>query len=410
MGRARTSVSLGAALLAVAGTMAVGAALKAPCASGDWSDLRQYRLLCYSDIVPLLVTEQLQQGRLPFLDPCDPVPGRNCDEYPVLTMAVMRLAAWVGGSSYATFFVANAAILAIAAGVAAAGLWAVGGRRALWFALAPSLLLTGLVNWDLVPVALATGALVAFAARRDGWAGVLLGLGAAAKLYPALFVVPLVVQRVHERQPDRAVRVLWGAAGAWTAVNLPFALASPASWWEFFRFNASRGPDWDSLWYIACRADDRACWPTGSVNLASAVLAVALAGALWWWKARRSPGFARWSLGLPILVAFLLANKVYSPQYSLWLLPWLALALPSLPPFVAFSVADVAVFVTRFSFFGTLSGAEGAPQWAFELAVLARALALAWCVADWLRRDTAPSALDARGWAAWVGPEEAATA
>ena len=49
-----------------------------------------------------------------------------------------------------------------------------------------------------------------------------------------------------------------------------------------------------------------------------------------------------------LIVCFLLFNKVYSPQYSLWLLPWFALAVPSWWAFVAFELADVGVFVTRF--------------------------------------------------------------
>ena len=68
------------------------------------------------------------------------------------------------------------------------------------------------------------------------------------------------------------------------------------------------------------------------------------------------PSFPRWTLGFPMMVLFLVTNKVYSPQYGLWLLPWFALALPSMRPFVAFEVADVAVFVTRFWFFGELTG------------------------------------------------------
>jgi hypothetical protein len=85
-------------------------------------------------------------------------------------------------------------------------------------------------------------------------------------------------------------------------------------------------------------------------------------------------------------VLFLLSNKVYSPQYGLWLLPWFALALPNLRLFAAFEAADVAVFVTRFSWFAELSGYGGLPIGAFELAVLVRAAVLALCVVAWVRR------------------------
>jgi hypothetical protein len=85
-------------------------------------------------------------------------------------------------------------------------------------------------------------------------------------------------------------------------------------------------------------------------------------------------------------VLFLLTNKVYSPQYGLWLLPWFALAFPNLRLFLAFEAADVAVFITRFSFFGQLSDLGGLPFAAFEAALLVRAMILVACVVTWVRR------------------------
>jgi uncharacterized membrane protein len=404
------AVSLVVVLVCVAGTMAVGTALKAHCAGGDYSDGRQYRDLCYSDIVPLLSTEQLADGRLPFLDACAPSEN-NCDEYPVVTMYVMRAAGWVAqvrtallgssGIDTASFYYTNAFILSLFAGATAFGLWLLVGRRALWFALAPTLLIYGTINWDLVAVAFATLALVAFASRRDGWAGVLLGLGAASKLYPALLVIPLFLQGIQDREPDRSVRVLWWTVGTWIAVNLPFAIAAPSAWFEFFRFNSGRVADFDSLWYIACRHWDPACLSTGVINLWSVIAFVLVFGLLLWLKTIREPGFARWTLGFPLIACFLLSNKVYSPQYSLWLLPWFALALPSWPAFAAFEVADVAVFVTRFREFFPVyepGGAMTSQESSFELAVLARTAILMWCLVVWLREESPVLALGSRGW------------
>jgi len=48
---ARRAVGIGVVLACVFGTMAIGTALKSPCAGGDFSNGRQYRLLCYTDIV-----------------------------------------------------------------------------------------------------------------------------------------------------------------------------------------------------------------------------------------------------------------------------------------------------------------------------------------------------------------------
>ena len=383
-------VSLALVLGAVAATMVLGAAQKSPCAAGDFSGGRQYRLLCYTDIVPLLSTEQLADGRLPFFDPCTDTES-NCDEYPVLTMYVMRAAAWASGIDYARFFYANAILLLGFAMATAVCLWILAGSRAMWFALAPSLLIYGTINWDLAAVALATAALVAWSRRRDGLTGMLIGLGAATKFYPALVLVPIFLQGLQDREPDRSIRVLWWSAGTWVVVNLPFAVAAPGSWWEFFRFNGSRTPDFDSIYYIACRHVDSLCVSIDNANFLGLALFLIGSFIAIWWKVRRDPSFPRWATGVPLLICFLLANKVYSPQYSLWLLPWFALTMPHVRRFIAFEAADVAVFVTRFWFFGTYTDTMHlVPQSWFEIAIAVRVAVLLWCLIGWVRDEIPP--------------------
>jgi hypothetical protein len=167
--------------------------------------------------------------------------------------------------------------------------------------------------------------------------------------------------------------------------------------------NTDRPPDYTSLWYAACHriTDNTTClWSPHVINALSLVAFAAVAAVVWWARRRRTPDFPRWTLAFPLIVAFLLTNKVYSAQFSLWLLPWFALALPSLRLFVAFEVADVAVFVTQFSWFGTLSrdqgvpgfdGFAGPPLGALELALVARALVLVACLVAWVRSKGEPA-------------------
>jgi uncharacterized membrane protein len=379
-------IGLGLVMACLATTLALGVALKAPCAGGDWGDGRQYRSYCYSDIVPLYGTEQLTGARLPYLDACTSSNG-ECDEYPVLSMYAMRVAAWMS-NGIDGFFFANVVLLSIAAFVVLVCLYLLVGSRALYFAIAPTLLIYGFMNWDLLAVAFATAATLAYLDRRDVWAGALLGLGAAAKIYPGLLLLPFVLGRFRDREPDRGIHLAWAAAGAWVAVNLPFVLAAPKSWWEFFRFNAVRPADWDSLGFVACNrlTGKLYCGHTSLTNVASAALFVAASILLYRLRRRVMPDFPRWTFGFALLVAFLLTNKVYSPQYGLWLLPWFALALPNLRLFATFEVADVAVFLTRFSWFGRYTGVGGLPIGAFEVALLVRAAILIWCLVAWVRR------------------------
>jgi hypothetical protein len=115
-----------------------------------------------------------------------------------------------------------------------------------------------------------------------------------------------------------------------------------------------------------------------------------------------------------VLIVFLLVNKVYSPRFSLWLLPWMALALPGLGRggnagplpfpsprallvalrepvglFALFQVTEVAVFVIRFTWFNLYQfGDAGPPEWAFETAVLARDAVLVLCLWAWTARPS----------------------
>ena len=319
---ARRATGLGVVFACVIGTMVLGAASKGPCASGDWSDLRQYRQLCYSDIVPLLDTEQFR--RLAAAVPrrrATPVEGRNCDEYPVVTMYVMRLASWVSGDDYAPFFWVNALLLTGFAVAIAVMLYVANGSNALYFALAPTLLVYGTMNWDLVAVALATAGLLAFFRRRDRWRGRLRRLGSRDQALPRSARGPLA------RTTDQA-------SASPTARSCS---AGPRCRYVAPRQPPRRGARPDRLADVLPlqrRARRRfrqplvhRVPPPGLVPLNprdQRLVACALPGlaaAVWMIKAQRIPTSLGGRSALPLLVLFLLTNKVYSPQYGLWLLP-----------------------------------------------------------------------------------------
>ncbi len=371
-------------------TLFVGFAHKSSCLRGDFDELA-YRRYCYTDIVPLYRSQGFLEGRFPYVE--------APNDYPVATGLLMWTAS-LAGRGEGTFFVANAALLGALALLTAWLLVKATGFRALYFAAAPTLALYAFLNWDLLAVALATAGTVAFLRRRDLASGILLGLGAAAKVYPGLLLVPFAVERLREGDRRGAARIAGAGIGTWLVVNAPFATLGPGGWSYFFRFSSTRPPTPGTLWYSACRAvtGTPSCGGVTLINAASLVSFVALVAAVWRWKVRRDPSFPRWTFGLPIVVAFLLTNKVYSPQYSLWLLPWFALLMPNLRLFLLFEVADVAVFFTEFSYVGTLFGSPGLPLWPLAVAVTARAAVLVAILASYVRggEEVAPGPVQLR--------------
>ncbi|HMB54895.1 MAG TPA: glycosyltransferase family 87 protein [Thermoanaerobaculia bacterium] len=133
-----------------------------------------------------------------------------------------------------TLFVAAFALLALWVGGAA-------GRTALWLLPAalsafPLLHVFQFGQFHLAAVALALVAMVAFARHRDGVGGALLAVAVLAKLFPAVLLLPLVVQKRW-----RAVAWTAGAGAAFTVLAL--LVLGPAPFVAFVDYQLPRLAD-----------------------------------------------------------------------------------------------------------------------------------------------------------------------
>ncbi len=328
---------------------ALGSIAKAACRAGAWNvGVEQYQAHCYTDIYPLYYIEGLADGRVPYFD--------HHVEYPVVMGGVMQAAAWVvhstadPGTRGREFYDVTVALLCacLVGGVLATAYCA--GRKRRWtgllVALAPALILGAFINWDLIAMALSMAALAAWAARRPVVAGLLLGLAVATKFYPVICLVPLFVLCLRAGRLREFWLTTGSAVAAWLVVNLPVAIAAPSGWAYFYIFNAKRGADWGSIWYFFQTEH----WPVvggfslSSINLTSAaVFLVACAGvAALALAAPRRPRLPQ--LIFLLTAAFLLTNKVWSPQYVVWLVPLVVLARPRLGGYLLWQAAEVAYF------------------------------------------------------------------
>lgn len=319
--------------LVTTAVFALGLLQKAPCHAAGW--LREgdfiFTRLCYSDIALLYRERGFAAGDIAYLDSG----GYPPLEYPVLTGAFMQLTSAISGlfgsgdevRDSVLFFDVTTVLLF---GCALLAVWAtyraVRNRPydAMMVAAAPSLALTGLINWDLFAVALATCALLAWSRDRVFLAGVLLGLAVAAKFYPLLFLGPMFVLALRSRRLRHWIAVVLTAGSTWVVVNAPVIILAPGGWQAFWTFNQQRGAEFGSLWYVL----ENAGIGVGSVNAwSTALFALACVGiAVVGLNAPRRPRLAQ--LVFLTVAAFLIFNKVYSPQYVLWLLPLVAMARP----------------------------------------------------------------------------------
>lgn len=346
---------------------------KSDCSDGQWVKLSEYRHACYTDVVALYFSEGLVNGQIPYVD--------HAVEYPVLTGAYMGLIgipvhdyakSHPGTNEYSLYYNLSALGLSLAAIATVIALLKLRRRRP-WdvamFAIAPSLLLTATINWDLLAVAFAVFAILAWSRERTAWAGVLIGLGAAAKLWPVFLLIPLLLLAWRGRKLGDALFTTSIAALSWFVVNLPVMLLYPDAWYKFFSLNVTREVDWGTIWYIGSNAPlpgNRAGFGifhtlgahVGTLNFLSySLFGLCCIGlAYLTYAAPRRPRLAQ--LAFLTVAAFLIFSKVWSQQYVLWLLPLALLARPRWGAFIAWQCAEICYF---FAFDGELMRADNKP-------------------------------------------------
>lgn len=451
LGRSRFWTVLRVLLAFTALTSLLGFAQKSPCRNGSsWQHEYQYTRACYTDVVALYSAEGLSDGKTPYYE--HPV------EYPVVIGGVMWLSSGLartlervhhdgatqealaqvnaaktpeaanqarGTADYRKaiargrhFYDVTWALMTACAMVVVVALAKTAGRRpwdAALFALSPALLVHATTNWDLVAVAFAALGMWAWARKHPLLAGLMFGLGTATKLYPVLFLIPLLGLCFRARRM-RA----WGAMAGLTVVTavgltLPFYLTAPSygevngtpvkvavsginplhcqltqagvthltsgrcpsklpegetavqvtnAIYRFFDLNQTRGADWDSLYlqFMDSRGwTDGSSWFTdllhqdgpvpSALNLMVAIGVVVVAVAVLA-LCVLAPRRPRVPQVLFLmLTGFLLVNKVDSPQYVLWLVPLAILARPRWRLFLAWQTTEVLVLLSRFYFF-----------------------------------------------------------
>lgn len=387
--------TLACLLLLTTATAWAGYVQKRPCLDNSWTDAFQYTRHCYSDILPLYHAEKLNERALPYRD--HPV------EYPVLIGGSMLLASEAARSYpepvrsrrfyQITVLVLTAGLLAVVVTTAL-----LAGRRpwdAALVAVSPVVYVYLFYNWDLIAMAFAGFAMEAWRRRSPALAGVLIGLGAATKIYPAFLLVALL-PLCYRSGRMRAWAVASAAAtGAWIAVNLPVYLAYRDGWLEFYRLSRRRGAEIDTVWYqighlteqfqsgIGKRVHDLVApqltdeTSPSALNLMAFVALVVLWSLIYFavLRAPRRPRVPQ--VAFLIVVAFLLVNKVWSPQFAIWYVPLGVLALPRKRVFVPWQVAEIAVFAGALGYLAYwIDPARGVTAGPFFMAVVVRNLIL----------------------------------
>jgi uncharacterized membrane protein len=311
--------------------------------------------------------EAVFDGRVPYRD--------FFMEYPPGALAVFLPPAAFGSSHYNAAFKCLMALCGIATlllvasllvrlGVSTTRLWV----AVLLFALSPLALgPISLNTYDAWPALLTVAALALLLSGRDVFAFALLGAAFAAKVYPVVLIPPAVicVWRVRGRAP--ALRALAAFAAAAALFVVPFLALAPHGLAQSFRAQAARSLQVESLGGSLLAVADRlglysatvvhrtghaisydlvGSLPETLAVLSSIAQALAVVAVAWLYlRGRDDP----WRLAFAFAAAiagFLAFTRFFSPQYLVWLVPFVVLLEPA-----AWALTAAALILAQLWFF-----------------------------------------------------------
>lgn len=377
-------------------------------------------------VVGLVIARPQEGGPSVFLGIADKVvsglvPYRDFPlEYPplaLLPLALPRFLATGSIDAYQAVFSAVSIVLTVAMAAVIAWLadrgWSAASRNqtllafvALVLAAAPQIVW----RFDIFPALLSVLALAAAASRRPAWAGAFLGLGTMAKLYPAFLVPVVLAYYLVERRWSGAALVLVGFGITVGAFLAQIVLVAGPDAFSFLAYQGARGVEIESLVgafvllaHNLAGTDAVVSFGFGSYQVESSLIpALALPGLLVqaalgvallvglivsFVRDERRLQFVQPSTLVAYLLAALLvvmlANKVLSPQYACWLLPFGAL-LPRRQSLLLVVICALTTFVYPISI-SDLLAAEPIAVTAVNLRNLLLIVLFAWLAMP--RRD-----------------------
>lgn len=353
------------------------------CTSTNWATPDQYIHACYSDIPALYGERGLNKGEWAYSN------GESAVEYPVVTGAIMWAIAKItpsGERSLQSYYYLNIFLLAILFILISLVVSKLRPEFAYLTPIAPAAIASLYINWDLWAIISMLGAIYWFDRKRLDLSALALGLSISTKFMAIFLLLPIIFIFFRRQKNSSTVRYLLITAATFALINLPIYLTTPEGWLRFYQLNLSRGSDWGSIWYALSAL---------GVNLANlnyltilVLLASFAAIVIYIFELRIIPSLA--SLSFIVLAAVMIASKVYSPQYVLWLTPLAVIAVVDKRDLHAFWIwqgAEVIYHVAIWQHLATVTGAKfGLPLYGYALITLLRIAATIYLIAIFVRR------------------------
>ncbi|MEY4468819.1 MAG: hypothetical protein RLZZ87_143 [Actinomycetota bacterium] len=363
-----------------------------PCQGSVWAGPGQYIHACYSDLPALFSERAFGKGEWAYNG------GDQAVEYPVLQGLVMWATAKVSPDGPVSYFNFSSILIALLFIASAVLILRMKPDNALVYTLAPTGILALFINWDLWAIVTTLLAIYWFDRKQELASAAILGVSIATKFFPIALLLPILIIFLRRQEIKRGIQYLSISLGTFIAINIPFALTTPEGWWRFYDLNLHREADWGSIWYAL------SVFGLNLTNINYLSLLTLLMGVLgvsiFLLQTRETLTLAESSIF--IFIVLITVGKVYSPQYVLWLLPLVILAMRDkrdLSWFWFWQSAEILYHLAIWQHLALLTGAEfGLPVKAYAAITIFRIAALIALAIALARRHRSGGLLSLRYW------------
>jgi uncharacterized membrane protein len=301
------------------------------CEGINWATPGQYIHACYSDLPSLFGERGMADNTWPYAS------DTNSVEYPVLTGLVMYATSFVAHSPI-SYFNFNALLLVLLFIFVIFIVRKIQPEFTYLVPVAPAMIASLYINWDLWAIATMMLAIYWFDRKAYLYSSIALAVSISTKFLPVFLLLPIIFILWRSNQIREIVKYAATTFAVWLAINLPFALTTPTGWWRFYKLNLSREADWGSLWLAFSQLG------LGLANLNYLAILLLLIGltsfVIFLFEVKNTPTLA--SVSFIVLAIVMVASKVYSPQYVLWLTPLAVIALTNKKDLHAFWIWQIA--------------------------------------------------------------------
>jgi uncharacterized membrane protein len=295
------------------------------CENSGWATPDQYVHACYSDLPALYASRGLDTNSWPYSS------DDNSVEYPIITAMVMYATSFAAKSP-ASYFNVNIFFLILLFLATVIVVRKIRPEFAYLSAVAPAMIASLFINWDLWGIVTMMLAIYWFDRKQYLHSALILALSISTKFLPIFLLIPIAFILWRDARLKELVKYVAVVAATWLALNAPFALTTPTGWWRFFKLNLDRGADWGSIWLALQQLGISL---TNLNYLSILLLLIALTSvAILFFELKYTPTLA--SIAFIVMASVMVASKVYSPQFVLWLTPLAVIALTNAKDLHAF--------------------------------------------------------------------------